>query len=373
MKKTVIAVAALLSAGAALAQSSATIFGIVDSGVGRVQNAGSGHVTGVLAGGSSTSRMGFRGTEDLGGGMAAGFWLEGELQNDVGNAGGFNFLRRSTVSLSGRLGEIRLGRDFTTSYLSMNPFDVWHQRGFGMLETFGPSLGGAALSYQRISNAVGYFTPATLGGFYGSALYAFGEQQSNKTVAASAAGLSTSAANATTNKTGDYTGGRVGYANGALDIALAYGVFKDVVRTVGASSYADDYRIGNLAASYNLGFATPSMFLQQERMSGRGAVAGYGFDTYGIGVTVPLGAHALRAQYVRYDMKNSPNDIDKLAVGYVYNLSKRTWLYADIGLLKNKGTSAVTIGGVGNSAGTLPTPTPGGNSTGVAVGMRHAF
>jgi hypothetical protein len=63
--------------------------------------------------GATTSRLGLRGTEDLGGGLKAGFWLEGEIFGDDGNASGFNFKRRSTVSLSGNFGEVRLGRDLT--------------------------------------------------------------------------------------------------------------------------------------------------------------------------------------------------------------------------------------------------------------------
>ncbi|MFD1840561.1 porin [Paracidovorax cattleyae] len=372
MKSTLAALLAALPCIVS-AQSSVTIFGVLDAGVASIRNEGSARVTGLVSGGSNTSRLGFRGKEDLGSGLAASFWLEGELQVDDGNAtGGFNFVRRSTVSLSGRFGEMRLGRDFTPTYLSMNPFDAWRQRGFGMLENFGPARGSASVAYQRLSNSVAYFLPEGLGGLYGSAMYGFGEQPSDKAVVANAAGLSTNAANATTRHTGNYLGARVGYSRGPVNVAVSYGEFKDVVRTVAPSSYADSYRLGNVAGEYDFGVATANLFYQQERMAGRASIGSFGFDTLAAGLTVPLGSHTLRAQYARYHVRHSGNDLAKLAFGYLYNFSKRTWVYADVARMKNEGRSAVTLGGVGNSL-LAAVPQPGGKSTGVSVGIRHSF
>src|SRR6218665_1644124 len=113
MKKSLIALAVLAASGAAMAQSSVTLFGIVDTAFGYVDNANAAgdSVYGLSTSGNATSRLGFRGTEDLGNGLKAGFWLEGEIFGDDGNAAGFNFKRRSTVSLAGGFGEVRLGRD----------------------------------------------------------------------------------------------------------------------------------------------------------------------------------------------------------------------------------------------------------------------
>ena len=66
----------------------------------------------------NSNRLGFRGTEDLGGGLLASFWLEGGMAVDTGTPAGFNFTRRSTVSLTSSMGEIRLGRDYTNSFLT---------------------------------------------------------------------------------------------------------------------------------------------------------------------------------------------------------------------------------------------------------------
>ena len=116
MKKSLLALAALTAfAGAASAQSSVTLFGIVDAGVARLSGGGKTKI-GMTNSGYNSSRFGVRGVEDMGGGMQAGFWLEGQLTNDDGNAAGLNFQRRSTVSLMGGFGEIRMGRDYTPTF-----------------------------------------------------------------------------------------------------------------------------------------------------------------------------------------------------------------------------------------------------------------
>src|SRR5450830_547499 len=115
MRTTLFASAVLCAfSGAAMAQSSVTLFGTMDLGVRHVDN-GDSSVTSVSSHGASTSKIGFRGEEDLGGGWGAGFWLEAQVDPDTGLTGGSNgtglafFNRRSTVSLSGPWGEVRLG------------------------------------------------------------------------------------------------------------------------------------------------------------------------------------------------------------------------------------------------------------------------
>src|SRR5690606_30779514 len=113
--------------------SSVTLFGIIDTGVGYVDNAtaGGGNKWGLYTSGNATSRIGFRGVEDLGGGLKAGFWLEGEVFADDGNAGGLNFKRRSTVGLEGNFGEVRLGRDLVAGYNKTSSYDLFGQTGIG--------------------------------------------------------------------------------------------------------------------------------------------------------------------------------------------------------------------------------------------------
>src|SRR5688572_40735 len=125
MKKSLVALAALAVAGVASAQSSVTLFGVVDASVSSYSNKSDLAIpsltnpflvdsikvkrTALANSGYNSSRLGFRGTEDLGGGLAASFWLEAPISNDDGQQGVATFARRSTVSLSGGFGEIRLG------------------------------------------------------------------------------------------------------------------------------------------------------------------------------------------------------------------------------------------------------------------------
>lgn len=375
MKNKILSAVSLLACGVAGAQSSATVFGMLDAGIARLGATGGAHATGLGSGGNGTSRLGFRGTEDLGGGLSAGFWLEGQLNNDVGSGAtqttGLDFARRATVSLGGRFGELRLGRDYAATYLNLNQFDTWGQRGLGTVETAGPSRGGVS-GYARTSNGIAYFLPAHLGGVYGTVQYAFGEQPSNKAVTANAAGLSTSAANATTDTTGSYYGARVGYAGGPFDVSASYGVFQDAVRTVGTAFYAGDYRIANLGASFDAGFVKPLFLYQSERIGGRGAIADFRFETLAIGATVPVGAGLWRAQVARYNQSGSRNDFEKYSLGYVHFLSKRTQLYGDVARLDNKGAGTVALTNLSGSLN-APVPIAGGRSTGYMLGVRHTF
>jgi predicted porin len=374
MRKIAIALAAMACCASASAQSSVTIFGVVDLGVARTNASGTGHASGMVFGGNAINRMGFRGTEDLGGGYAAGFWLEGQLNSDTGTGstgGGLDFMRRSTVSLAGPFGEVRLGREFDPTYLTMVQYDPWGQRGFSAIETTGFGAAGVA-SYVRNSNGIHYLLPSNLGGLFGSVMYAFGEQPSSQNGAA----ISTvSAAAVTTRKTANYAGGRLGYDNGKLNVSGAYGKFMDAVRTVAGSTttfYASDYTVANMGASYDFGFIKPLILLQQEKIDGRGTVAPFTYNTVAVSAAIPVGAGLIRVGYSRYDIKNSANDFNKMSLSYAYNLSKRTSLYASMGRIDNKGASRVAIGGVSGSVPSLA-PAAGGTSTGFSMGMTHAF
>src|SRR5659263_37578 len=142
MKKSLVALAALAVVGAASAQSSVTLFGVVDATV-AYGTGDSTSKTQLTNSGYNSSRLGFKGVEDLGGGMQAGFWLEAGVMNDNGagaatntnnqatggalagmnGSQGLTFNRRSTVSLMGGFGEVRLGRDYTPQFWSETVYD----------------------------------------------------------------------------------------------------------------------------------------------------------------------------------------------------------------------------------------------------------
>ena len=345
MKKSLLALATLTAfAGAASAQSSVTLFGVVDAAYGHV-SAGGKSVTGISNSGLNSSRLGFRGTEDIGGGMRAGFWIEGQLTNDDGNAAGLTFQRRSTVSLMGNFGEIRLGRDYTPTFWNTTVYDPFGTNGVGQALT--PGLISAAgvttnTTAVRSNNTIGYFLPGNLGGFTGQVQYGFGEVASN----------------APNKGQGNYFGVRVGYAAGPLAVNFATGNVKGV-------SGASNVKTSNVGASFDLGFIKPMMFWGQEK-----ARSGAKVTAWELGLTAPIGQGEIRAAYSRYDVARSANDWNKFAVGYGYNLSKRTQLYSTYARVSNKGAQNKAVSNNGLSAGTAA---PGGGSNGYEFGVRHAF
>ena len=129
-----LAMAALLAAfgSTAFAQSSVTLFGIVDVNVRLVKNSGSDSVTSLADDGINSARWGIRGEESLGGGYAASFWLESDLNPDTGTVNAVKlFSRQSTVSLHSPYGELRLGRHYNPTGWNKWEFDPWSVIGVG--------------------------------------------------------------------------------------------------------------------------------------------------------------------------------------------------------------------------------------------------
>ncbi len=408
MKKSLVALAALAVAGVASAQSSVTLFGVVDASITgfRAQSETPFGVTvtknqnTLSNSGQNSSRLGFRGTEDLGGGLAASFWLEAGLNNNNGTGaatgGGLNFNRRSTVSLSGNFGEVRLGKDYTPTFWSDTVFDPFGTNGVGtniMANAGGFSSAGqittgfqANPSYVRAINSVGYFLPPNLGGFYGQLMYAFNNNTSYDP------GTLTPLP-ATNTRAGKYIGGRVGYTSGPLDVALAY-----AQSTIASNYFAGsttNLDIWNIGSSYDFGVA--KLWAEYSNNKEKTDLATNALNPFGIahpgangglvGVTVPVGVGLIRASYgvIKYNNINNLNftnlnpnpSADKFSVGYIYNLSKRTSLYATFAYLKNKHGADLTVnGGPTFYTGTIP----GGvgaavpnKSMGYDLGISHAF
>ncbi|HUD33441.1 MAG TPA: porin, partial [Variovorax sp.] len=351
MKKSLVALAVLAAAGAASAQSSVTLFGIIDANIGHISGSNGGASRTYLGNsGLNTSRLGFRGVEDLGGGLAASFWLEGFVGNDDGtggasstainpatglpvttNNGGFDFRRRATVSLSGNFGEVRLGRDLTPTHHNDDVFSPFGTVGVGANVVFtalNSASGFAANPNQvRASNSIGYFLPSNLGGFYGQAMYALAENTTG----------TTTAAQQLAGRSGQYAGGRVGYANGPLDVALAYGESKGATNAASLAFTNPEVRTLNLGASYDFGMVKLFGELSDVRFEQAFTTIASREDKqrgYLLGAQAPIGAGVIKIAYsaVKRDQEAFGNDpkAAKLALGYVHNLSKRTALYTTV-------------------------------------------
>jgi predicted porin len=306
--------------------------------------------------GMASSRLGFRGVEDLGGGLKASFWLEGALGPDTGSGsssfgnGGssFQFMRRSTVSLQNNWGELRLGRDYTPTFWNWTVFDPFGTNGVGAASNLGlgfdiQSTVGSAGSYGttvRANNMVQYVLPnGTFGpGLYGQLSVAAGE-------------------NAPGNK---YWGGRIGYAAGPFNVAGAYG--ETDITTNGVVSLSN----WNIAGSWTFGFGKFSAFYGHLELDGAAADAGQ--DNWYVGYSTPLGQANLKASYgqVKRDGILDGQKANQWAIGADYNLSKRTAIYATYSSIDNTNTNFA----VSSAASAL---TRGNNSNGGEIGVRHSF
>jgi predicted porin len=385
------------------------VFGVIDASVSGYSNksetpTGVGVTTSsnvLTNSGYNGSRLGFRGTEDLGGGAAANFWLEAGMNNNngtgIGPSGGLSFNRRSTVSLSGHYGELRLGRDYTPTFISDSVFDPFTSSGVGLnlistasgFNTPGQAANGfqANANYIRAVNSVGYFLPPDLGGFYGQAMYAF--PGANKYDPGT---LTPNVPNS--QRTGRYIGARFGYTKNALDVAFSAG--RSTIGDQFFQGTTTNLDIWNLGATYDFGpvkvFGEYSHNKEKTDFSGIPPVANaFGFTSPGangalIGAYVPVGAGVIRMVYTEVKYNNiatlagtipglAPDPkSDKFALGYVYNLSIRTALYATVARINNKNGADLTVGGPAfyttPIAGLVPAPK---TSTGYDFGIRHVF
>jgi len=357
MKKSLVALAVLAASGAAMAQSSVTLWGVADAGY---QSAKQGNVTKniVSSSGLSSSQLGFRGTEDLGGGMNASFWLEAGLTVDNGTAAGVAFQRRSTVDLSGSAGAIRVGRDYTPTFWTHTVFDPFGTLGSGAGSNI-TGRGQNATTGARTNNGISYlygYNPNSAsnvgkGGVYVQATAALGEALS------------------TAPQTGKYTGYRVGYSDAQMNVAIATaevvnGLLKDKEMNIGAS-----YDLGVAKVMVKTGTNTLRTATAASGLVPGAAPAEYKWSS--IGAVIPMGTGAVPISW-----NTSKNNVDskqanQLAIGYVHNLSKRTAVYGTYSRITNK--NGATYGFNGGNGGFGSGLAPTGNGTGTDLGIRHAF
>ena len=332
------AVATLATSGAALAQSSVTIYGRLDASVGTIDK-GAGSDSKMFSGGDvglTTPRLGFRGTEDLGGGLKANFQLEQRLDLDTGaqqptKANGVDvpgFKGATTLGLAGGFGQVRIGRMLTVyddvRALS-NSRNLFDSNGFTPTGAVFKAISGTKTKNadytSRFNSQIRYDMPV-MGGVYGGVSYAF-EQTATK---------------------GDKLAGfMLGYKAGGLDIALGY------------QDEKTKQKYTTLAGAYDMGsFAVSAGYNQRS-----GVAAADGDDAeYNLGVEVPVGAFKLSAGYAASKTKNIANTAKSSGFGFggTYSLSKRTRVYAGYSKVEEKTLGKVT-----------------GENTILALGVRHDF
>ncbi|HEX5392126.1 MAG TPA: porin [Rhodocyclaceae bacterium] len=383
MQKKLIALAiAGLASSAAFAQSNVSIYGVVDAGVASYRATGALSSTKVISGGLSTSRLGFKGVEDLGNGLKALFTLEYRLDVDQNTGIGGNPstatsgpARQQLLGLTGGFGTVAAGRLQTTAYdwsikyitLGATAFDV-----AGNFERAG-GFGINAISGQgRADNAVAYISPS-MGGFTVAVNHALATEQTTGTSV-----LNTLNANLV----GVY------YDNGPASAGLVYEKLDGSGTSTGTE--VADWALGG---SYDFGAAKVTATYQttQNKAPGLLGVQGNKNKVWQLGVTVPVSAvGAVSAQYASLKLDNTYNgaaiptattaasakddDAKGWSVAYTHNLSKRTTAYAGYGRIKNNGNTGLVNGVVnGGTAGLGNTPQGGGSSSVLAAGLRHTF
>ncbi|WP_039783643.1 porin [Herbaspirillum huttiense] len=374
MKKSLLALAVLGAfAGAAQAQSSVTIYGIVDTGLvytSKAVNATTGSTGskfGLNSGIIQGSRIGFKGVEDLGGGLSAVFNLETGFKNDTGalddsKTSNTLFRRKSVVGLAGGFGSVLLGRqtdwaDTISAYTAVADFG-------GVIANSGSALN--RLQGTRVNNSINY-TTANLSGFTGNLMYGFGET-AGKTSAGQSFGLGAK------------------YDNGPLGLGINYYQSKQgstpsdtsLISTAnGAQAGNTAFKGLNVVASYQFGparvygnWSRVKQDLNTSTTLARSLGNTTKADVYELGTAYSLSPSLkllASVQHTRADFANGGNKgkLTQFNLGTDYWLSKRTDLYAFVSNIR--ATDMINTGVYGDTTGS------DASQTAVAVGVRHKF
>jgi len=378
MKKTLLAAALLAGfAGAASAQSSVTLYGIVDGGL-RYQQVSRNNLDGVSNAGvaygqQSGNRFGMKGVESLGNGNNAIFAIEAgfDLGNGMGQQGGRLFGRQSWMGVENNAwGQVRLGRmiNLTTEYLvnAVDPFGA----GFGQLNMGNAFTAGNTV---RLDNLLMYKTP-TMSGFQAGVGYSFATGLSSN-------GGTTGYGFATSNNSRQVTVG-VKYANGPIFAAASYEkAYAANTSTQNGNSVNSanisgsyDFKVVKLAAGFGV---TRDGFWAGSGAGGTGATIATGpngntnglvfapstsFNAYIVGATIPV--NAVSRVLLSWNMIAPDGDTktlysaknqQSLNLGYTYDFTKRTNVYTYVGQTTNYATVDTA------------------KSTVVGLGIRHQF
>jgi predicted porin len=335
-KLIALAVAGLVSAPV-MAQSNVTVYGIVDAYVGYGKQ-GDNKAFKVEGGGMSGSRLGFKGSEDLGNGLKAVFTLEYSLNNDVNEGVGTGGLRarQQFVGLQGGFGFIGLGRQYSPGFgvykydaaMGGSPFSPQSilsvQSGF----TITPNSAG------RVSNSINWKSN-NMGGLTVNAIYGLGEKNQIDD-----------------RRENDLAGLGVDYDNGPLNVGV---IIHHINK--GPNDNQKEWLVGG---GYNFGAVKLLGSYQQKK------VGSVNDKVYQIGGVIPVGASSsVHLALGKYDADaGSDFDANSFAVIYSHSLSKRTTAYAAYTLVDNKSASAKSV---------IANGVAGKDSNNYLVGLRHVF
>jgi predicted porin len=323
----------------AAAQTNVTLYGVVDAAIESADTgATGGRHTNVQSGNQSSSRFGFRGTEDLGNGLKALFTLEAGVAADTGaqDAAGL-FQRRAVVGLEGGFGTVTLGREYSPIAQVAAATDAFGQ-GF-----YGNNLSGfgSGRVTRRLANSINYKS-ASLAGFDLLATYSAGEK--------------------TTGPSGDLKGIGAEYKLGGLYLGAAYHTLKRV-----STSNDKEYGAGAAYTFADVG----GLEIKANYLSADPDGANNKFKQYNLGAGYPFGPNKVYVNLQQSKLENGAKG-NAWALAYSYAMSKRTNLYATYASLNNNGQAAFGLNSSSNNV--TPAATALGADPSVfTVGVRHTF
>ena len=390
MKKSLLALAVFGAfSGAAMAQSSVQLYGIIDLGVTHFSglapaNGASGNTTvsstGLSSGVQSGSRIGVKGVEDLGGGLSAFFQAEtgfcaagtnqdlkaGAAQQGYCTGGGF-MGRTSIVGLKGGFGTVAAGRMYTQAFNNEAGVDPF---GWGLTGDIGNTSLVGQYGLARANQTIAYMTP-DLSGFSGVAAYSFAPGAASTIPSVTAAGTSNVSRAWTLNGQ---------YGNGPILAGVNYSRVTNLF-SAPTSTIADGaLKAFQVYGAYDFGVAKISGIYEQAKQDYYNGNNKF----FMLGATVPVGPGAILASYSQG--KNTlvqqgatgagAGKVKQYALGYTYSLSKRTNLYTSYAHISNDAAVAGGISGTNFAVGSATdsfTGVNGQSSSGFALGIRHQF
>lgn len=380
MKLFAAAVAAL-AAGGAYAQSSVTLYGVVDAGI-EYQNhqpnaagqTGSHDVVRLNSGNMSGSRWGLRGVEDLGGGLKGVFVLESGFSVDTGTSGQGNrlFGRQAFVGVQSNYGTLTLGRHQTPFYDFGLAFDP-------MAIASNYSITSQATEFQsRADNSIKYI--GKFGGLTGSLLYS---QGTNTGAAATSATVYQGTAGEVP---GNYKLGRsysasLIYAAGPFSLGAIYDETNPGIATLSGdakirrASVAGTYAFGpaKVFAGYRWAKAQDGARLPGGTLAD-GTIAATRSNLYwaGLGYQLTPALSLTGAAYYQ-DFADTGADPWSFVASADYAFSKRTDAYLNVAYTKNKSGSTLGLSGTGAGGSGFGSTLGSYNQLGAVVGVRHKF
>jgi predicted porin len=331
-----------------VAAQSITVYGVMDLYMGSFKG-GSTTRKEMADGGNAASRIGFRGTEDLGGGITAEFLAESSILADTGASVTPFWDRQVYVGVGGgRGGKLRLGRQYSPHFIALATSDP-----FGANAVFSPLGVMFGRDGQtnlvpfpvRLNNMIGYTSP-TFSGFTAELAYAPGESA------------------AASKSSGDGYSATLSYRGGPAYVALSASRMRGGSAAAPVASPSSNDFV-SLSGSYKLGSLTAYGNWMETTTN---AVATNDARHYNLGLSYAFSGQAtVSAGYTNREVMNSPKDATVLTLGGDYLLSRRTALYVRTMSVSNKATAA------NGAARVAVTANSGDDIRAYAVGMRHSF